>query len=91
MHSDSQISNNLQCVYKAGTPTTQWALGLLMKLFHITWAAHEVISYHNNKDSSVYCCLYDCSKVFDQIKHKLLENRVAKDVPTVIIRELMFM
>ncbi len=46
MHSDSLISNNLQFAYKAGTSTTQ-----------CTWAAHEVISYYNNKGSDVYCCL----------------------------------
>ncbi len=46
----------------------------------------------NNKGSDVYCCLLDCNKAFDQIKHnKLLEKLVAKDVPPVIIRILMFM
>ncbi len=79
MHSDSLISNNLQ-LEKAGMSTTQ-----------CTWAAYEVISCYNNKGSDVYCCLLDCSKAFDQIKHdKLLEKLVAKDVPPVIIRLLMF-
>ncbi len=81
MHSDSLISNNLQFAYKAGTSTTQ-----------CTWTAHEVISYYNNKGSDAYCCLLDCSKAFDQIKHdKLLEKLVAKGVPSVIIRVLIFM
>ncbi len=36
--------------------------------------------------------LLHCSKAFDVIKHdKLLEKLVAKDVPPVIIRVLMFM
>ncbi len=77
MHSDSLILINLQFAYKAGTSTTQ-----------CIWAAREVISYYNNKGSDVYCCLLDCSKAFDQIKHdKLLQNLVAKNVPPVIIRE----
>ncbi len=81
MHCDSLISNNLQFAYKASTSTTQ-----------CTWAAREVIWYYNNKGSDVYCCLLDCSKAFDQIKHgKLLENLVTKDVPPVIIRVFMFM
>ncbi len=61
MYSDSLISNNLQFAYKAGTSTTQ-----------CTWAAREVISYYNNKGSDVYCCLLDCNKAFDQIKHNKL-------------------
>ncbi len=82
MHNDSLISNNLQFAYKAGMSTSQ-----------CTWAAHEVISYYNNKGSDVYCWLLDCIKVFDQIKHdKLLEIPViTKDVPPVMIRVLMFM
>ncbi len=64
MHSDSLISSNLQFAYKPGTSTTQ-----------CTWAAREVISYYNNNGSDVYCCLLDCSKAFDLIKHdKLLEK-----------------
>ncbi len=40
----------------------------------------------------IYCSLLDCSKALDQIKHgKLLEKLVAKDIPPVIIRLLMFM
>ncbi len=79
MHNDSLISNNLQFANKADTSTTQ-----------CTWAAREVTSYYNNKGGNVYCCLLDCSKAFDQIKHdKLLEKLVAKDVPPVIIRVLI--
>ncbi len=44
MHSDSLISNNLQFSYKAGMSTTQ-----------CTWAAHEIISYYNNKCKFMQC------------------------------------
>ncbi len=61
MHSGSLISNNLQFAFQAGMSTTQ-----------CTWVAREIFSYYNNKGSDVYCCLLDCSKAFDQIKHDKL-------------------
>ncbi len=45
---DKLLVNGLQFAYKPEHSTAQ-----------CTWAAKEVISYYNNKDSSVYACVLD--------------------------------
>ncbi len=74
-------AGDLQFAYKSNASTTQ-----------CTWMAREVISYYKQNDSDVYCCLLDCSKAFDRIRHdKLLQKLLTVGLPSVIIRALMFM
>ncbi len=55
-----------------------------------TWAAKEVISYYNNKCSSVYACVLDCSKAFDKIRHDVLFTKLYdKGLPPIIVRIIM--
>ncbi len=55
-----------------------------------TWAAKEVISYYNNKGSSVYAHVLDCSKAFDKISHDVLFKRLYdKGFLPIIVRIIM--
>ncbi len=51
-----------------------------------------MISHYNNKGSSVYACVLDCSKSFDKIRHDVLFTKLYdKGLPSIIVRIIMQM
>ncbi len=78
---DKLLVSGLQFAYKPEHSMTRCTL-----------AAKEVISYYNNKGSSVYACVLDCSKAFDKIRHDVLFTKLYdKGLPPIIVRVIMQM
>ena len=73
-------SDSMQFGFKSGVSTTQ-----------CTWLVNEVTSYFMRRGTAVTACLLDCSKAFDKCRFdKLFEKLVAKGLPAVVVRVLVF-
>ena len=78
---DSLSSDTMQFGFKKGVSTTQ-----------CTWLVNEVATYFMRRGTAVNACLLDCSKAFDKCKFDLLfEKLLAKGLPAVVVRVLVFM
>ena len=74
-------SDSLQFGFKSGVSTTQ-----------CTWVVIEVANYFMRRGTPVNACLLDCSKAFDKcLFSKLFQKLIAKGLPAVVIRVLIFM
>ena len=77
---DALGSDSMQFGFKSGVSTTQ-----------CTWLVNEVTSYFLRRGTAITACLLDCSKAFDKCKFdKLFEKLIAKGLPAVVIRVLVF-
>ena len=77
---DQLGSDSLQFGFKRGVSTTQ-----------CTWLVNEVTSYFMRRGTAVTACLLDCSKAFDKCRFdKLFEKLIAKGLPAVVVRVLVF-
>ena len=57
-----------------------------------TWLVQEVATYFMRRGTAVNACLLDCSKEFDKCRFdKLFQKLLAKGLPAVIVRVLIFM
>jgi hypothetical protein len=74
-------SDSMQFGFKSGVSTTQ-----------CTWLVNEVTTYFMRRGTAVTACLLDCSKAFDKCRFgKLFEKLIAKGLPAVVVRVLIFM
>ena len=55
-----------------------------------SWTLKETINYFVNKGSTVYLCLLDMTKAFDNVKLHLLFNKVRERIPSIFVRFLIF-
>ena len=77
---DVMESDSMQFGFKSGVSTTQ-----------CTWIVNEVTTYFMRRGTAVVACLLDCSKAFDKcLFDKLFEKLIAKGIPAVVIRVLIF-
>ena len=66
--------------YKSGTSTTQ-----------CSWLVSEVVDYYQRRGTPIICVTLDCSKAFDKCRFdKLFDKLIARKVPPVIIRVLIY-
>ena len=73
-------SDSMQFGFKPGVSTTQ-----------CTWLVTEVANYFMRRGTAVTACLLDCSMAFDKcLFDKLFEKLVAKGLPSVVVRVLIF-
>ena len=73
-------SDSMQFGFKSGVSTTQ-----------CTWLVNEVTSYFMRRGTAVTACLLDCSKAFDKCRFdKLFDKLIAKGLPAVVVRVLVF-
>lgn len=55
-----------------------------------TWTAIETITYFQRNGSSVYSCLMDMSKAFDNVKHSVLFKKLLdQGLPSIIVRYIL--
>ena len=55
-----------------------------------SWMVLEIISKYLRNGSNIYCCLADCTKAFDTIKHsKLFKKMIEAGCPLILIRLLI--
>lgn len=77
---DSLQSDSMQFGFKSGVSTTQ-----------CTWVVNEVATFFMRRGTAVNACLLDCSKAFDKcLFAKLFGKLIAKGLPAVVIRVLVF-
>ena len=77
---DRLQSDSMQFGFKKGVSTTQ-----------CSWLVNEVTTYFMRRGTAVTACLLDCIKAFDKCRFdKLFEKLVAKGLPSVVIRVLIF-
>ena len=73
-------ADSMQFGFRKGMSTTQ-----------CTWLVHEVTTYFMRRGTPVTACLLDCSKAFDKCRFdKLFEKLIAKGLPAVVVRVLVF-
>lgn len=73
-------SDSLQFGYKSGTSTTQ-----------CRWLVSEVADFYQKRGTPIICVTLDCSKAFDKCRFdKLFEKLLARKVPAVVIRVLIY-
>ena len=78
---DDLQSDSMQFGFKSGVSTTQ-----------CSWIVNEVTTYFMRRGTAVNACLLDCSKAFDKcLFDKLFGKLIAKGLPAVVIRVLVFM
>ena len=77
---DCLQSDSMQFGFKKGVSTTQ-----------CSWLVTEVTNYFMRRGTAVTACLLDCSKAFDKCQFdKLFEKLIAKGLPAVVVRVLIF-
>ena len=77
---DDLDTDTMQFGFKAGVSTTQ-----------CTWLVNEVTTHFMRRGTAVTACLLDCSKAFDKCRFdKLFEKLLARKVPAVVIRVLIY-
>ena len=54
-----------------------------------SWTMRECINYFANRGSSIYLCLLDLTKAFDNIKLDKLFNKLSKKLPTMFVRLIL--
>ena len=73
-------SDSMQFGFKSELSTTQ-----------CSWLVNEVANYFMRRGTAVTACLLDCSKAFDKcLFDKLFEKLIAKGLPSVVVRVLIF-
>ena len=78
---DCLQSDSMQFGFKKGVSTTQ-----------CSWLVTEVTTYFMRRGTAVAACLLDCSKAFDKCQFdKLFAKLIAKGLPAVVVRVLIFM
>ena len=73
-------SDSMQFGFKSEVSTTQ-----------CSWLVTEVANYFMRRGTAVTACLLDCSKAFDKcLFDKLFEKLIAKGLPSVVVRVLIY-
>ena len=77
---DCLESDSMQFGFRRGMSTTQ-----------CSWLVLEVANFFMRRGTAVNACLLDCSKAFDKCQfNKLFEKLLARGLPAVVVRILVF-
>ena len=79
LFSDQLKVSNLQFGYQANSSTML-----------CSWTVRECINYYANRGSSVYVCLLDLTKAFDNIKLSKLFTKLSEKLPAIFVRFIIY-
>ena len=71
--------SNLQFGYQPGSSTML-----------CSWTLRESINYYVNRGSSVYVCLLDLTKAFDNVQLSKLFSKLSERLPLIFVRFILF-
>ena len=81
-----------RCYETLSTSNQQFGFKRNHSTIQCTWLVNETIRYYNSMNTSVFCCLLDCTKAFDRISFSTLFTKLLNTtISGVILRCLLYM